>query len=173
MDMIIYLRSQETHLTDLLELMRSAGWTLLLQLPSHFPQSSISSALLDHSSSSISCLKNKKNPSLYLTFPSSCYHIFMLLSTTKLLKELTSFLWPNITSAHVNWIPSAPHHWHYSCQGSQWLPCCWIQWWHFYPQLGVALKAIEGLFKKNFYWSIVDLQCCVSFGCTAKWISYT
>ena len=25
----------------------------------------------------------------------------------------------------------------------------------------------------NFYWSIVDLQCCVSSCCTAKWISYT
>ena len=24
----------------------------------------------------------------------------------------------------------------------------------------------------NFYWSLVDLQCCVRFRCTAKWISY-
>ena len=24
-----------------------------------------------------------------------------------------------------------------------------------------------------FYWSVVDLQCCVSFRCTAKWMSYT
>ena len=24
----------------------------------------------------------------------------------------------------------------------------------------------------KFYWSIVDLQCCISFRCAAKWISY-
>ena len=32
-------------------------------------------------------------------------------------------------------------------------------------------------FKRNIYiffnWSIVDLQCCVSFRCSAKWFSYT
>ena len=26
--------------------------------------------------------------------------------------------------------------------------------------------------KKLFYWRIVDFQCCVSFRCTAKWLSY-
>ena len=29
------------------------------------------------------------------------------------------------------------------------------------------------LFKKNFYWSLVVLQCCVSLHCTTEWISHT
>ena len=28
-------------------------------------------------------------------------------------------------------------------------------------------------FLKNFYWSIVDLECCVNFCCIAKWLSCT
>ena len=31
----------------------------------------------------------------------------------------------------------------------------------------------QALFKINFYWSIVALQCYIIFYCTAKWISYT
>ena len=29
------------------------------------------------------------------------------------------------------------------------------------------------IFFNLFYWSIVDLQCCVNFCCTAQWFSYT
>ena len=35
----------------------------------------------------------------------------------------------------------------------------------------VSFLTFSTFFKINFYWSIVSLQCCVSFYCTAKWIS--
>ena len=52
--------------------------------------------------------------------------------------------------------------------------------WHIYdlekrnnPPKQVIWSSFPCLFIfKNFYWSIVDLQCCASIVCTAKWISY-
>ena len=42
------------------------------------------------------------------------------------------------------------------------------------PFKGLKLKPnLLPLFFLSFYWSIVDLQCCVNFRCTAKWICYT
>ena len=37
----------------------------------------------------------------------------------------------------------------------------------------VPLCRTVPIFFFNFYWRIVDLQCCVSFCYTAKWVSYT
>ena len=47
--------------------------------------------------------------------------------------------------------------------------CCQcICWGHLQLQPGKWY-----LYKINFYWGIVAFQCCISFYCTAKWISYT
>ena len=45
-----------------------------------------------------------------------------------------------------------------------------------FTQTSPSTKLNKGLasafLKSVVYWSIVDLQCCVSFKCTAKWFSY-
>ena len=45
---------------------------------------------------------------------------------------------------------------------------CWINRLVF-----VMVTQVLLVFLINFYWRIVALQCCVSFYCTAKWISHT
>ena len=42
---------------------------------------------------------------------------------------------------------------------------------HGAPEVRSSLHSC--LFKNLFYWNIVDLQCCVNFCYTAKWLSYT
>ena len=44
---------------------------------------------------------------------------------------------------------------------------------HLSTQVYVHMVAGLLLFKKKFYWSIVDIQCCIGFKCIAKWFSYT
>ena len=40
-------------------------------------------------------------------------------------------------------------------------------------ELGMVIERTPLSFFKIFFWSIVDLQCYVSFGCTSKWLRYT
>lgn len=94
------------HLTDLLALMRSVGWTLVLQLFSDFINHPFLLPYWIIRSLVFPILTTTTNPSLYLIFSSSCYHMFLLPCNKTPLKELT--LWPNINSAHVIWNPSVP-----------------------------------------------------------------
>ena len=57
--------------------------------------------------------------------------------------------------------------------GGSWFPdqglnLCPLQWKH-----GVLTTGRPRTSQLIFYWSIVELQCCVNYSCTAKWFSYT
>ena len=53
--------------------------------------------------------------------------------------------------------------------------CQWT--FRLFPYLGycfaLSVCLLSSFFFIFFNWSLVDLQCCVSFRCTAKWFSYT
>ena len=51
------------------------------------------------------------------------------------------------------------------CPAFQFLSCWHKRWW--FKKLWLLF------FQKTFYWSTVYLQGCISFCCSAKWISYT
>ena len=54
-----------------------------------------------------------------------------------------------------------------------WQPGYLDLWIWFYERSKFVWRATFLIFCSLFYWSIVDLQCCVNFYCTAKWFSYT
>ena len=56
--------------------------------------------------------------------------------------------------------------WEQGVPSQRWLGCCELG-----EFCGVNSQSLS--FLKSFYWSVVDLQCCVSFRYTAKWIRLT
>ena len=45
--------------------------------------------------------------------------------------------------------------------------------YHIFTYTDTIPSGLHSFLKKNFYWSIVDLECCVNFCCIAKWLSCT
>ena len=59
----------------------------------------------------------------------------------------------------------------YCCKRQDLLFHSWMIFHCIYTTFYLSIHLFK--IKKKFYWSIVDLQCFVSFRCTAKWFSYT
>ena len=64
------------------------------------------------------------------------------------------------TPTNIGRIKRAPINW--SLNSS--LKACQNKTWHSF------LSFVVGF---TLYWSIIDLQCCINFRCTAKWLSYS
>ena len=60
----------------------------------------------------------------------------------------------------------------FSREPSVFCPCFLCSIYHTVRSLQVCLL-VRLWDSSSFYWSIIDLQCCLSFWCTAKWFSYT
>ena len=94
------------------------------------------------------------------------------------------FFWKAVSFKWILKYPSVAGPWIAQCC-TKWVLylCGWepLQKLHYAPSKYFQVCSGDGevtlflflLFLISFYWYIVDLQCCVSFRCSAKWLSYT
>lgn len=85
---------------------------------------------------------------------------FLLISRVKLLGHIVSLCLTFKVKLLKKW-PNCPKYNLYSYQQCTSVPI------YLHPH------QTSIVFFQKFYWSLVDLQCCIRFSCTAKWISYT